>query len=55
MRKIYLLLAVTAVSGLAHAEGNSFLPEAKLTDAKVSTWNVGQVSLKNYYTPIWSG
>ncbi|APR70827.1 MULTISPECIES: hypothetical protein [Acinetobacter] len=41
MRKIYLLLAVTAVSGLAHAEGNSFLPEAKLTDAKVSTWNVG--------------
>ncbi|RLZ08901.1 hypothetical protein EAH57_07720 [Acinetobacter sp. 2JN-4] len=41
MRKIYLLLAVLASNGLAHAGEKAYLPEAKLTGANVSTWNVG--------------
>jgi hypothetical protein len=41
MKKICLLLTVLAANSIIHAEENPYLPEAKLQDAKVSTWNVG--------------
>ena len=41
MKKLYLLVSVLSCASLSHAQENSMLPEAKLKDAKVSTWNVG--------------
>ena len=41
MRKFQVLLAVLALTGFAHAEENAYMPEAKLTGANVSTWNIG--------------
>lgn len=41
MRKFQVLLAVLALTSFAHAEENAYMPEAKLTGANVSTWNIG--------------
>ncbi|KXO73506.1 hypothetical protein HWI77_12180 [Acinetobacter venetianus] len=41
MRKLYLLLAVLTCNGLVHADENPYMPEPKLKDANVSTWNIG--------------
>ena len=41
MKKLYLLLAVMSLNTVAYADENPYLPESKLKDAKVSTWNVG--------------
>ena len=41
MKKLYLLLAVMSLNTVAYADENPYLPEPKLKDAKVSTWNVG--------------
>lgn len=52
MRKLYLLLAVLTCNGLVHADENPYMPEPKLKDANVSTWNIGAGFTKNYYMPI---
>ena len=41
MKTRYMLLAALVCNGLAHADDNPYLPEPKLKDARVSTWNVG--------------
>lgn len=41
MKKLYLLLAVMSLNTVAYADENPYLPEPKLKEAKVSTWNVG--------------
>lgn len=41
MNKLYPLLAFMMLGSIAHANDNSFLPEAKLTGEGYQPWNVG--------------
>nr|WP_174505431.1 hypothetical protein [Acinetobacter sp. Marseille-Q1620] len=41
MKKIFPLLVLSAIAGFAHADLASYLPEAKLKNANLATFNVG--------------
>ncbi len=55
MNRFYPLLAMILMTSTAYAHEQTFLPDAKLTDAQASTWNIGAGFTKKmiHINPEW--